>query len=99
MIRMMVLYPRTEGLTFDADYWTTTHMPMCATAWPKSPKWEADLCPDDSAFFAVAHIYFNSMAELGESMQQPSSAGVMGDVKNYYNAQPTVVVNNVAASS
>jgi uncharacterized protein (TIGR02118 family) len=99
MIRMMVLYPRTETTTFDGAYWTSTHMPMCKAAWPKCVKWEADLCPDDSGFHGVAHIFFNSMAEMGESMQRPESAGVMGDVQNYYNAAPTVVMNNVAATS
>ena len=33
MIRVSVLYPAGDGITFDHDYYKNTHVPMCTEAW------------------------------------------------------------------
>ena len=33
MIRLSVLYPATEGATFDHDYYRDHHVPLAASAW------------------------------------------------------------------
>ena len=32
MIRVMVLYPKAGDTTFDLDYWSSKHMPLCQAA-------------------------------------------------------------------
>ena len=33
MIRLSVLYPKTEGATFDHDYYRDTHVPLAVKTW------------------------------------------------------------------
>lgn len=101
MIRVMVMYPTDVNAPFNFDYWKSTHMPMCATAWPKLAKWEADACAPDSGYAAVAHLYFNSMEDLQESMGGPGSGALQADMPNYFSASaaPAMLINTVAASS
>ena len=98
MIRILVLYPKGEATTFDTNYWTTTHMPMLSTAWPTCT-WEADVCADDSPYYAVAHIKFASKDEMGAAMGGPGTGQVMGDITNYTNVSPVMSINEVAGTS
>ena len=99
MIRVMVLYPKAGDTAFNHDYWTSTHMPICSTAWPKLIKWEADACAPDADYHAVAHLYFASIEDFQDSMASAGAGQVMGDVPNYFSAAPTILVNTVAATS
>lgn len=99
MIRMMVSYPRAEGSTFDADYWTGTHMPLVGRSWEQVVRWEADVCADDSPNHAFAHIYFESPEAMQAAMGGPNTGAVMGDVATYTNVAPQIQVNTVAATS
>ncbi|MEO5840639.1 MAG: EthD family reductase [Acidimicrobiales bacterium] len=95
----MVLYPKAADTTFNLDYWTSTHMPLCSTAWPKLVKWESDACAPEADYHAVAHLFFDSVADFQESMGSPGAGQVMGGMPNYFSAAPTLLVNTVAASS
>jgi uncharacterized protein (TIGR02118 family) len=99
MIRLMVTYPRGEATTFDADYWTGTHMPLVASSWSEVVRWEADLGALDDPNYAVAHIYFDSQESMGAAMAGASTKAVMGDIANYTNVEPVMQVYTVAASS
>ena len=98
MIRVLTMYPKGEGTHFDTEYWTTKHMPLLSTAWPEC-RWEADVCAADSAYYAVAHINFDSQEALGAAMASPGTASVMADIANYTNVAPVMLVNEVAATS
>jgi uncharacterized protein (TIGR02118 family) len=93
MIRLMVTYPRGEATTFDADYWTGTHMPLVSSSWNEVVRWEADLGAADGPNYAVAHIYFDSQESMGAAM------AVMADIPNYTDVEPAMQVYTVAASS
>jgi uncharacterized protein (TIGR02118 family) len=95
----MVLYPAGEGTTFDHDYWLSTHMPMLDTAMPGLVRWEADLGTPGAPYVATAHLYFDSADAFGAAMGAESAAAVLGDIPNYTNAQPMLVVNEMAVSS
>lgn len=103
MIRVMAMYGSGEGITFDADYWKTVHMPLVKQHLGDAlVKWEADLAAptmDGSTpqYLAVAHMYFDSMESFGAAMAA-NGGPVMADVPNYYNGQPTLVINEVAAN-
>lgn len=99
MIRIMVLYPRGEGTHFNSDYWLNTHMPMLPGKWPKLNKWEADIAGTDSPYYAVAHIFFDSMEDMQSAMSSPETGEVLGDIPNYTNTSPIISTNSVSASS
>ena|SRR5690349_14666246 len=98
MIRILVVYPRTEGTTFDADYWTNTHMPLVGQKWPDC-RWEADVAGPDQPHYAVAHLVFPDMASMGAAMSGPAGAEVRGDLPNYTNVQPQILISEIAKTS
>ena len=67
MIRVLVLYPRTQDKKFDADYYKNHHMPLVKEKL-KPVKIEIDLGIqsriEPSPYFAVSHLLFNSIEEL-----------------------------------
>jgi uncharacterized protein (TIGR02118 family) len=99
MIRVTVSYPRSEGSTFNSEYWIGSHMPMLTAGWPQMTKWEADLGIDGQPHHAVANIYFDSLEDMQAAMAEPATGAIMGDLVNYYGAAPVMQVNTVAASS
>jgi uncharacterized protein (TIGR02118 family) len=99
MIHLMVLYPKGEGTTFDADYWASTHMPLVGESWSTVTKWEATKGDDNAPFYAAAHIYFASMEDLGAAMGSEATAKVMADVSNYTNIEPQVSIYEVITTS
>ena len=99
MIRMMVLYPKAEGTTFDADYWATKHMPLLTESWPTMLRWEADKGDDNSPYHGLAHIYFDSPDDVNAAMGAEGTAKIMADVANYTNIQPQIVMHEVIATS
>jgi uncharacterized protein (TIGR02118 family) len=99
MIRLMVSYPRSPETHFDANYWLTTHMPLVSANWSEAIRWEADVCADDAANHGFAHIYFDSHESMGAAMSGPGAAVVLGDVANYTDIKPVMMVNTVAATS
>lgn len=99
MIRVLVVYPRSEGSTFDTDYYVNSHMPMVAEKWPQVTKWEVDVAGDGQPHHAVGHIYFDSAESLGAAMAGPSTGEIMADVPNYTSVQPAMYMSEVVASS
>ena len=99
MIHLMVLYPKGEGKTFDAEYWANTHMPLAGSSWPTCSKWEATKGDDNSPFHAAGHFYFGSQEDLGAAMGTEATAKVMADVANYTNIEPQVSIYEVMTSS
>jgi uncharacterized protein (TIGR02118 family) len=99
MIRLTVSYPRSEGSTFDSDYWVSTHMPMLTAGWPQLVKWEADLGLDGQPHHAVANLFFNTAEDMQGAMAEPASAAIMADITNYFAAAPIMQVSTVAATS
>lgn len=95
MISVHILYPKTDDSTFDMSYYTSTHMPMLAdalgdacTGWgastTKSKEWEAI----GWATVTSQEAFDAAMAEHG--------AKIIGDVPNYTNVAPQMVVGEVA---
>ena len=99
MIRVLVVYPRSEGSSFDADYYVQTHMPLVASSWPQVSGWSVDLGAPDQPHHCVGHILMPSAAALGEAMGSPATGAVMADIANFTNAAPQMYVSEVAASS
>ena len=63
MIRVSVMYPKSEGATFDMDYYKTTHMDIVDRTM-KPAKWEID-SGMDGPYIAIGHLFFESTRRNG----------------------------------
>jgi len=67
MIRVLILYPRSEGKTLDQEYYLKQHIPLVRERL-QPLKLEADIgipvANRPPPYFAVTHMIFNSQEEL-----------------------------------
>jgi len=97
MLSVHIMYPKTDDSTFDMDYYTSTHMPMLAAAlgdaclsWGASTSMGKDYEAVGWAIVESKEAFDAAMAEQG--------AAIMGDVPNYTNVAPAMVLGTVAHS-
>lgn len=93
MIRVSVMYPKSDGATFDMEYYKTKHMEIVDRTM-KPSKWEIDQGVD-GPYLAVGHLFYDSMEALGAGMGDASEA--MADVANFTNAQAAMQISEVVA--
>lgn len=96
MIRMAIIYNKTEGSSFDFDYYVDSHMPMAAAEFGAF-KWDVDkIMGDDSPIHCIGYLYFESEEKRSQGMTEAATARVIGDVPNYYSpGMPTAVISEV----
>ena len=100
-VSLQVIYPVSDGSTFDHAYYADTHMPLVQEH--MGPHIDRVLVtkglaggPDQPAgFHAVATIVFADQAAMGAAMK--ASGPVMADVANFTNIQPQVLIGEVIA--
>ena len=66
MIRLSVLYPSTEGATFDHDYYRDKHVPLAVKTWGLDGA-EIDKGVN-GPYVAAVHFKFESMDAMGAAM-------------------------------
>ena len=91
MIKVSVMYPKSDDATFDMDYYKTKHMEIVDRTM-KPAKWEID-SGLDGPYIAIGHLYFDSHEALGAAMGEGGEA--MADVPNFTNAQAAMQVSEV----
>ena len=101
MIKVAIMYPNEEGKTFNMDYYTKKHMPMCATLFGDSlqllqiDKGLAGRTPEEPVpYVAIGYFYFNKLSEY-QSVFGPNAEQIIGDIPNYTNIQPVVQISEV----
>ena len=95
MIRLSVLYPATEGATFDHDYYRTKHVPLCESTWGLTgSSIEKGL---DGPYVAAVHFTFDSMDALGAAMGNEGTGAILADVANYTTITPVMQTSEVVA--
>jgi uncharacterized protein (TIGR02118 family) len=95
MIKLSVSYPSGDGSTFDHDYYTATHVPLCVDTF--SPiKTEIDKGIDGPNAAGV-HFYFDSMEAMQAAFGNPKMGDVMADVANYTNITPVMQVSEIVS--
>jgi len=95
MIRLSVLYPTTEGATFDHDYYRDKHVPLAVAAWGLPG---ADIDKGiDGPYVAAVHFTFDSVEALGAAMGAPATGDVMADVANYTTIVPVLQTSEIVA--
>ena len=93
MIKLSVLYPKTEGASFDHDYYKNSHVPLCLKTWGlESAEVQKGI---DGPYEAAVHIEFESMEAMGAAMAAEGTAAVMADVANYTTIAPVMQVSEI----
>lgn len=100
MTIVTVIYPRSEGATFDYDYYAATHLPLVTARWRdaglqgvEALRGVAGADGGDAPFLAMAMIRFDSLASFQSAVGGPHAAEIMGDIANFTNVRPVVQVN------
>lgn len=92
MIRMSVLYPDGENVTFDHDYYKNNHVPMACAAFGVVGEIDKGI---NGPNVAAVHFFFEDIDAMNAAMSGPDTAAVMADVANYTNATPVIQVSEV----
>ena len=93
MISVVILYPKSDDSTFDMDYYTTKHMPMLAEAVGEACQgW--GVSEPGANYHAVGWLMADSQEAFDAAMAQHGAA-IIGDVPNYTNARPELIVGKV----
>jgi uncharacterized protein (TIGR02118 family) len=101
VIKVSVFYPDREGSKFDMDYYCNSHIPMVREKLGAACKGIAveqgiaGATPGSRpGFIAMGHLYFDSM-EAFQTAFGPHADGIMADIPNYADIQPTIQFSEV----
>jgi uncharacterized protein (TIGR02118 family) len=92
MIRVSVLYPSGDDVTFDHDYYKNTHVPMCTEAWNVGAEIDKGV---NGPYQAAVHFFFESLEAMQTAMGSPKTADIMADVANYTNGAPVMQISEI----
>jgi uncharacterized protein (TIGR02118 family) len=93
MIRLSVFYPKGDDITFDHDYYASSHVPMCAAAWGVDGEIDRGV---DGPNVAAVHFKFDSLEAMQTAVSSPKMGEILGDVPNYTNATPVMQVSETS---
>lgn len=91
MIKVSVMYPAGDDVTFDIDYYRTTHFEIVDRTM-KPTKWEID-SGVDGPYVACGHLYFDDMEAMQAAMGNAGES--QADIPNFTNAEAAVQIANV----
>jgi len=95
MIRMSVYYPRTEGATFDHDYYCDRHVPLAVKTWGLDGA-EIDKGLD-GPYVAAVHFKFASPEALQAAMGAEGTSSILADVANYTTIAPVLQTSEIVS--
>ena len=101
MIKVSVLYPNTEGKSFDMEYYCNKHIPMCQEKLGNALK---DVAVEkglsgaepgsEPAYIAMGHLYFDSIEDFQNSFG-PNAEAIQNDIPNYTDTEPIIQISEV----
>jgi uncharacterized protein (TIGR02118 family) len=92
-IKVSVFYPKSDGATFDHDYYKNSHVPLCVKTWGlEGAQIEKGL---NGPYEAAVHFTFDSLDALGAAMGGPGTAEIMADVANYTDITPVMQTSEI----
>ena len=95
MIRLSVLYPATEGATFDHDYYREKHVPLAVKSWGLDGA-EIDKGVN-GPYVAAVHFKFESEDAMNAAMASEGTGAVMADVANYTTIVPAMQTSEIVS--
>ena len=103
MIKVSVMYPNSEGATFDIDYYCNTHVPMVGELLGDALKGGAvdsglaGGVPGEAApFIAMGHLTFESVEAFQNSFG-PNAEKILADLPNFTNTKPQIQISEIKA--
>lgn len=93
-----ILYPRTDDSTFDMGYYTSSHMPMFAEAVGDACTGWGAATIADGKYAAMGWMTVTDQASFDAAMKEHGGK-VIGDVPNYTNVRPEMLVGEVTGGS
>ena len=93
MIRLSVMYPETEGATFDHDYYQNKHVPLAVKTWGLDGA-EIDKGLN-GPYVAAVHFKFESMDALNAAMGSAGTGDVLADVASYTTIAPVMQMSEI----
>ena len=101
LVKISVMYPFTEGKTFNMEYYETTHMPMVAKFLGSNlvkytiEKGVASGIPNQPLpYMAIGTFYVKSLEEYQAAIG-PNRDAIRADFVNYTNTVPVILVSEV----
>jgi uncharacterized protein (TIGR02118 family) len=96
LIKLSVMYPNSDGVTFDMEYYLNSHTPLVQRTLGATLK---GISVDQGVagqgpYLAMGHLLFESMEELQGALATHGPA-LLADIPNYTSAQPTMQVSEV----
>jgi uncharacterized protein (TIGR02118 family) len=96
VIRLSVLYPKTDGASFDHDYYRDNHVPLACQTWGlDGAQIDKGI---DGPYEAAVHFTFDSLEALGAAMGAEGTGAVLADVANYTTIQPVMQTSEIVTS-
>lgn len=100
MIVLSVLYPATEGATFDWDYYRATHLPLVHKAWDPTGLQSLDVFEGvgtpqggPAPYVCMAHLAFDDGAAMQACVGGPNAPEVFGDIVNFTTIVPLTQIS------
>jgi len=101
MVKVSVMYPNSEGSTFDMAYYCSRHMPLVREKLGAALKGSAvdqgigGPEPGSPApYLAICHLLFESV-EAFQASFGPHAQAILSDIPNFTNTQPTIQISEV----
>ena len=101
LIKVSVMYPFSEGKTFNMDYYETKHMPMVAGFLGSNlvkytiEKGVASGIPNQPLpYMAIGTFYVKSLSDYQAAIG-PNRDAIRADFPNYTDAAPVILVSEV----
>lgn len=101
MIRVLVLYPQTEGARFDHDYYEGKHIPFLREKLgplgmirAEVDRGVAGASGPPAPYVAAAHLIFETAEQFQKAFE--SVAGeLMADIPNYTDIEPQIQISEM----
>lgn len=100
MATLSVVYPRASGTRFDYEYYQDKHLPLVGQRWAGAGLVGGEAligktAPDgsDPPYFAIGIIHFESMDTLKAALNGEHAPEIIGDIRNFSDAQPVLQIN------
>jgi uncharacterized protein (TIGR02118 family) len=100
LIKISVMYPFSEGKTFNMEYYESEHMPMVAGFLGANlvrytiEKGVASEIPNQVPYMAIGTFYVKNLAEY-QAATAPNRDAIRADFANYTNVAPVISVSEV----
>lgn len=101
MIKVSALYPNSEGVKFDMEYYLNKHTPMVQQKLGTACKsitvdWGLGSVEPGShpPYIVMGHMVFDSL-ETFQAAITPHMQAIMGDIPNFTNSQPAIQISEI----